>query len=315
MQISFKNYAKGLASFIPGLKNLFCSSSGGTVSARYCYSVWLRHLVSAKNNNLITAVPKVIAELGPGDSLGIGLCAVLCGSDRYYAFDIKEHANFERNKTILIELIKLFQNREDIPDDHEFPSMWPKLSDYSFPDKFLSVETMNANLSEGRINLIINALQFPKATNPISIGYIAPWGSDSISVDDHESVEMIISQAVMEHVFDAKKTYKDMHKWLKDGGIASHAIDYRSHGYTRDWNGHWSVSPLSWKILMGGREYFINRLPHSAHIAEMKNANFKIKVEICNYSKPESNFHLSDEFIYLSKEDVETSGAFVQAVK
>jgi hypothetical protein len=315
MQISIKNYTKGLASFVPGLRNLFCSSSGGTVSARYCYSVWLRHLVSANNNNLIKTVPKVIAELGPGDSLGIGLCAVLCGSDRYYAFDIKEHANFERNKVILIELLKLFQNRENIPGDQEFPSMWPKLDDYSFPDKLLSVEAMNINLSNDRIGLIIKALQFPKAKNPISIGYIAPWGSESISVDDHESVEMIISQAVMEHVADVKKTYEHMYKWLTNGGITSHAIDYRSHGYTRDWNGHWFISSLSWKILKGGREYFINRLPHSAHIAEIKNARFKIKAEICNYSTTLSNSRLSKDFIHLSKEDLETSGAFIQAIK
>ena len=60
---------KGIISRVPGLR-LFTSrlhkGTGGTISARYCYSVWLRHLVKAKENRLPIRY-KRIAELGPGE--------------------------------------------------------------------------------------------------------------------------------------------------------------------------------------------------------------------------------------------------------
>jgi hypothetical protein len=58
----------GLATYLPGGPRLAVKSTGGTVSARYCYLVWLRHLVLAERSGLSTN-PTVVAELGPGDSL------------------------------------------------------------------------------------------------------------------------------------------------------------------------------------------------------------------------------------------------------
>ena len=52
----------GIASYIPGLYEHFSRGTGGTISARNCYSVWLRHLVMAYKNGLSTQ-PDTIAEL------------------------------------------------------------------------------------------------------------------------------------------------------------------------------------------------------------------------------------------------------------
>ena len=38
-----------------------------------------------------------IAELGPGDSIGIGLAALLTGANIYYAFDIIQFASNQMN--------------------------------------------------------------------------------------------------------------------------------------------------------------------------------------------------------------------------
>jgi len=46
-------------------------------SARYYYSVWLQHLVHAHLNG-VREVPRVVAELGPGNSLGISSIGLLC---------------------------------------------------------------------------------------------------------------------------------------------------------------------------------------------------------------------------------------------
>jgi hypothetical protein len=86
-------------SAIPAVKRRIQNRSfgtGGTNSGRYCYSVWLRHLAHAANNGLQTC-PRVVAELGPGDSLGTGIAALLSGAEQYVALDVVPHANVERN--------------------------------------------------------------------------------------------------------------------------------------------------------------------------------------------------------------------------
>src|SRR5476651_1324393 len=80
------------------------TGTGGSDSARYCYSVWMRHLVSAREKGLNTN-PEAVAELGPGDSLGICLAALLSGSARCFAFDVVAHANPVRNLAIFDGLV------------------------------------------------------------------------------------------------------------------------------------------------------------------------------------------------------------------
>ncbi|MDB5762883.1 MAG: hypothetical protein JWQ21_1878 [Herminiimonas sp.] len=115
----------GIKSYIPGAIHRFqANSGGGTTSARYCYSVWLRHLAMAKINGL-DPLPKVVAELGPGDSLGVGLAALISGSEKFLAFDVLSYANTEMNLKVFDELIPMFRNRIDIPGDQEFPAVSP----------------------------------------------------------------------------------------------------------------------------------------------------------------------------------------------
>jgi len=82
--MKLKQLIFGMATFVPGIYQLRAKGTGGTDSARYCYSVWLRHLVMAKRNGL-NPYPRIVAELGPGDSLGIGLAALISGCDKYFA--------------------------------------------------------------------------------------------------------------------------------------------------------------------------------------------------------------------------------------
>ena len=62
------------------------SATGGSTYSRYCYSTWLRHLIllhKYKKN-----IPAAVAELGPGDSVGTGIAALLSGCEKYIALDI-----------------------------------------------------------------------------------------------------------------------------------------------------------------------------------------------------------------------------------
>ena len=145
-----KQVIKGLATFIPGIYNTFSlKRTGGTESARYSYSVWLRHLVMAQKNGL-SEDPKIVAELGPGDSIGIGLAALISGAEKYYAFDIVEYASVSKTVVIFDELVELFKNKAAIPGEKEFPNVGPKLSSYAFPNNILTDDRLYSILEKDR---------------------------------------------------------------------------------------------------------------------------------------------------------------------
>ena len=106
------------------------------------------------------------------------------------------------------------------------------------------------------------------------LSYVAPWdASDRVRP---ASVDLLVSQAVLEHVDDVDAAYGAMRRWLKPNGVMSHRIDYTCHGITRDWYGHWTVSPALWRIVRGKRAYLISRPPHSAHVVAMQQNGFEI---------------------------------------
>jgi hypothetical protein len=88
------------------------------------------------SNNGLNTYPKVVAELGPGDSLGIGLAALVSGAEKYFALDVVEYTNIERNLKIFDELVTLFKNKEDIPGEQEFPEVRPIWTLMTFLNKY-----------------------------------------------------------------------------------------------------------------------------------------------------------------------------------
>ena len=84
------------------------------------------------------------------------------------------------------------------------------------------------------------------------------WSNDP-AVIRPGSVDLLLSQAVMEHVDDLPGTHRAVHDWLKLGGYMSHTIDYRPHGTASGWNGHWAHSDFSWKLVRGRLPYLLNR--------------------------------------------------------
>lgn len=306
----------GIATYIPGVyERLVSMGTGGTISARYCYSVWLRHLVMAHKNGLSTQ-PDAVAELGPGDSLGIGLAALISGADKYYAFDVVEYASNKRNIEIFDELVDLFKEKENIPGETEFPEVKPFLESYEFPKHILTDEHLNKALKQDRMEAIRKALSNLGGPNKnkIQISYVVPWNDSRIIREG--SVDMIYSQAVLEHVENLSDTYGILYRWLKPGGFMSHQIDFRCHGTAKEWNGHWAYSDLVWKLIKGKRPYLLNRQPHSVHIDFLQGCGFKV---VCDIKVKNTigikRKNLSSRFKNLSDDDLTTSGAFIQSLK
>ncbi len=311
--------AGGVVSYLPNQKGV---GLRGTVlqhnklPASYYYSVYLRHLVKLYESGA-NSHPKTVAEIGPGDALGAGLAALLSGADHYFAFDVIKTAEKAENLKVFAEMVQLFQNRAPIPDPSIYPYVEPFLKSYEFPKHILTDQRLTSALHESRLEWIRKAIQgeLTSGADPITVSYVVPWNDASLL--QPESIDLIFSQAVLEHVDGLEDVYRAMSQWLKRGGAMSHSIDFRSHGVSPYWNGHWAYSKILWKIMRGRRPFLLNREPYSRHLNLIKKAGLEM---ICSEPLEDSagleRRYLAREFrIHLTEDDFKTRTVFLQAQK
>ncbi len=307
----YRMVVRGLRTYLPGWTP---PRPGGTDSGRYCYSVWLRHLASLRRAGL-TRYPKVIAELGPGESLGLGLAGLLGGGERYIGLDVVHYAGTDANLRVFDELVDLYTERSDLPGDDEFPRVHPRLESYRFADVVSESDTPARNLAEERLTRLREDLRgLSRAHDSGSISYVCPWFD--AGVIEEGSVDVAFSQAVLEHVEDLPGTYAALARWMKPGGMMSHQIDFKCHGMTSEWNGHWGYSAFVWRAIHGRHPYLLNREVLSTHLALMKEAGFRVLS--VNRVRGEGGLprrRLARSHRDISDDDLATSGAHVIAVK
>jgi SAM-dependent methyltransferase len=306
---------KGLATYVPGLYRPRWKTPAGTFLSRYCYTVWLRHLIMAWKNGW-AAIPATVAELGPGASLGTGLAALLSGAQAYLALDVVPYVDQQRSMAVFDDLVDLFRRRAPIPDQQEFPQVGPELETYDFPHAVLTEERLHRALDESRVQTIREALRnVGGAPAPgAMIAYVVPW--HDAGVVRTETVDMVFSQAVLQYVEDLDLAYGAMRQWLRPGSLMSHQIGFGCHGAAAEWNGHWAYPDWLWTLIRGRRPSFITRLPYSAHERRLREFGFKVVGEIRG-RKPSGipRSRLAKPFRGLSDDDLATSSAFIQAIK
>jgi hypothetical protein len=302
--------SKGLISYVPGVFRF--ADVTDSVSSRYCYTTWLKHLISAYDSGLDTD-PKTIVEIGPGSSLGVGITAMLLGAQKYYALDVFPHAKEQMNLQVFDEVVDLINARADAW--HE--KAWEKIP---FPTHILSEERLKRFMTPDRIASVREALVrafSPSAStqeSALEIRYICPWAG--CGTLPPESADMIVSTVVLQVVDDLPGIYECFRIWLKPGGFMSHSVDFSSYGMTREWNGHWACSRLVWRLMRGNRPYLHNRAPHSAHIRLLKENGFIVvrDVKRTDHSGlPRES--LAPEFRNISDEDLVTFAACILSVK
>lgn len=280
--MAVRNVAKGLISFaFPQVVRP--RRTGGSNSARYCYSVFLRHLKAV--HHILRRVPQgVVAEIGPGDSLGVGIAALLAGASQYRAYDIVAFAAREQNLLIFDALLDLFKKRTPIPDEGEFSNLKPVIDDYSFPHALLPKHVLERSLAPERLAALRHEIEQGILNGSKAICYRAPWNGE----DDAESssVDWIFSQAVMGQIDNLVGIYRACGRWLSLGGTMSHQIDFGCLGTADTWDGHRAYSPLMWKIVRGRRAFLINRLPPSRHRELLQENGLAIRGEIITREVP-----------------------------
>lgn len=279
------------------------AATGGSNSARYCYAVWFRHLVTLTQYGFKITGARV-GELGPGDSIGAGLLALLSGAERYTGLDVIPYSARANLPQIFDELLLLYGRREPIPDHEEFPLIWPRLASYDFP-----AYAAEWGDSVGKIALIREAVK--KGINGSQmITYQAPWiSADTIAA---ASLDLLFSQAVLQQVDTLEGTYRAMFTWLKPGGYASHTIGCWAGYLSPYWNGLWAYEDWQWRLVRGQREYLFNREPLSTHLRYATKVGFEVVAldkEHGSGGLPVSA--LSKKFQALDTEDLQTRGALV----
>jgi SAM-dependent methyltransferase len=311
----FRQLALGLVSYLPPVAKLLenIATVGGGHSALYCYGVWMRHLVVAHQNSVITGVPRHVAELGPGDSLGTGIAALLSGVERYVALDAVSFAKLDESVRLLDELIELFHARAPITGNDAFPMIRPVLEDHSFPRHILTDAVLAQALAPARISRIRESLHRLDKSDSM-LRYISPWmNADKI---EDGAVDMIISQAALEHVDDIEGAYRAMARWVRPGGVMSHTIGFMSHGTASVWNGHWTYGDRLWTLMRGKRFWLLNRLGLSAHIRLMHDNGFvkRAVMGTTEYS-PVRMDQVVPKLRPVTEEDMYTSDALILTVK
>lgn len=304
MLIKPRSILAGIRSYLP-FSLLPKSGTGGTNSAQYCYLVWMRHLVHL--HRVKPGMPfQCVAELGPGDSIGVGIAALLSGADQYVALDAQVYANIEANLAIFDDLVALFKKRAAIPDNEAFPGATLELDTYSFPTHILSEKALAAALTEERLTRIRESI----INNCDMIRYQAPWDAPDIIRDG--TVDIILSQAVMEHANNIPMAYAAMRRWIKPEGLMSHVIDFRCHGISKTWNAHWGCGDLLWKVVYGNRPFFLNRHACGEHIDELEKNNFShILIKRNHANNGLSRSQLAPRFQRLSDDDLSTDWAHI----
>lgn len=207
---------------------------------------------------------KEIGEIGSGGSVGVGICALLSGCEKYYALEIQESFDINQNLKILEEVVLLFKNRTSISDKYKKINL--KVKDHSYPAGIIKPNFLQESIISEIKDDILNQFR-----NSKRIIVNKKWNSQ-LPV----KLDFIFSRAVMEHVSNPGVVYKDINHNLKPGSVMFHDIEFHSHGITKRTDGHYLIPEYLWKVIYGKRRFFLNRWNKEEHENSIITNGFQI---------------------------------------
>jgi SAM-dependent methyltransferase len=311
--------AKGLATYVPFAYRIFGQRQmSDSVTADYGYHVWLKHLVLA-NSSAALGVPKSVLELGPGDTRGTGIAALLSGTESYTGVDARPFARMTtsvavRNVTIAGGLAQKFRKKSDVKATG-WPDFRSHLDEAGFPSRLLDDALLTRALEASRVARIMDSVgKFAAGGDDRQISYHAPLRNSSDVAP--ASIDFIFSHAVLPHIADLETVMAQAYRWLRPGGIMSHQFGQDSCGITAAWDGHRAFSERTWRVIVGARPFLLNRLPASSILKILERTGFQLLKVERNFREPTlSRRDLSPVWRDLPDQELRTAGAMIHAIK
>lgn len=311
---TLKPIFKGLLTWLPGIQRAFYdrNAGGATASAKYCYGVWLKHLSLLRRSGM-QSIPHTVLELGPGESLGTGLAALLSGAERYAAVDAVRHASVTSTRPVLRELTTMLQTREPRPVKG-WPDYDAELDGRLFPSSILTDEDLARTLKPSRVAQIGAAVERLDSEQQHPLVRYATWGEpEPLGAGE---ADLIFSHVVMSVVDNVDRIYGHCARWLKPGGWMSHQIDLTSLGVTDEWNGHLRYSDAAWAAVAGRRPLFVNRERVSSHVRLLEKNGFEVITVLRKLASGGiARDELAPRWRDISDDDLNCSTAFIVARK
>jgi len=200
-----KNILKNLAMFVmPSMINRLRGTTGtGNTQldsninelAQYAQGVFTKYCRHITKDDTYDALKdKTVLELGPGDTLATALFFIAHGAKRVVCCDrFKLVVNSEKNTAIARQVLSMLPEQQRL-----------------------------------RLETVLNFDSCGHARwNPAHIQYLHSK-NDEIALEDI-SIDIIVSNAVLEHVQNPAELFAAMNRVLKPGGIMVHAADLKSH--------------------------------------------------------------------------------------
>jgi hypothetical protein len=321
----------GLKSLMPGVN----FRGVGGASARYVYAVWARHLATMAEHGV--DVPRgTVVELGPGDTLGLCLAALLTGSATAVALDVVRHVSAAQTRQIFADLVALYRARAPLPADDELPRVYPRMTGPRELSRVVDEATLAAALTPERVARIAERLEAAvqdsvqhdthddgargdgDQTGAVCLRYTCPWTASSVRAG---TADVVVSQSALEYLphesgsGGLSAAFASMRRWLRVGGVISHQINLASP-FGREWNAHWAVGDAAWRIVRGRRPHYENRVPLSEYVRLCADHGFKVLVARVTHA-PEgvARGRLAPRFRELAAEDYTATNVHLLARK
>ncbi len=128
---------------------------------------------------------------------------------------------------------------------------------------------------------------------------------ETIPLSD-ESIDVIYSNAVFEHVYTPKMLLKECQRVLKVGGKMMHQIDYRDHIFSQESLFFLEIPDLFFDFFFKNTGMWVNRLRHSQWVALFDTLN---NLETIKIDKQTSSLSLTKKQNQLTTEDIKTTSA------
>ena len=304
----------GLKSFLP--IPIDFTGTGGTTSWEYCLAVWLRHVRMCEQSGVV-AKPGTFLEVGPGDSVGTGMCAILSGFEQYIAVDVLNHVQWEVSAEHIAALANVFRDRSPLPANEAIDHVLPPLNDRSIPERWPWESGVRADATEimRRAAAIRESVATKGSTGVLS--FRSPWSRTMVETN---SVDWVFSHVALQDMAATdqepvlQEALATFHSWMRPGALMTHQIDLSCPGGS-PWNHHWAWSKLDWKLIRGKRPYYVNGLPLSRYLELMGDLGFDTRVAHVLDVPGLTSEQVASSHQGLPKQDYSAAAAFVIATK